>query len=73
MWFKCFGVSPVSDYLDDDLASARRADGFVEVTPYAAGRGQDTVFAIGDVSTADPRWQAEPAGKPISWPRTSAS
>jgi NADH dehydrogenase FAD-containing subunit len=53
MWFKCFGVSPVSDYLDDDLASARGADGFVKVGPALQVAGQETVFAIGDVSTAD--------------------
>ena len=53
MWFKCFGVSPVSDYLDDDLASARGDDGFVKVGPALQVAGQETVFAIGDVSTAD--------------------
>ena len=53
MWFKCFGVSPVSDYLDDDLASAWGDDGFVKVGPALQVAGQETVFAIGDVSTAD--------------------
>jgi NADH dehydrogenase FAD-containing subunit len=53
MWFKCFGVSPVSDYLDDDLASARGADGFVAVTPTLQLAGHPNVFAIGDMSTAD--------------------
>ncbi len=53
IWFRCYGVTPVSDYLAGDLAAARRADGFVEVTPYLQVAGQDRVFAIGDVSTAD--------------------
>ena len=53
IWFRCYGVSPVSDYLAGDLAGARRADGFIEVTPFLQVTGQDRVFAIGDVSTAD--------------------
>jgi NADH dehydrogenase FAD-containing subunit len=53
IWYQCFGVSPVSDYLSDDLAIARRPDGFVEVEPTLQVAGHDNVFAIGDVSTAD--------------------
>ncbi len=53
LWFRCYGVSPVSDYLAGGLAAARRADGFVEVTPTLQVAGQDRVFALGDVSTAD--------------------
>jgi NADH dehydrogenase FAD-containing subunit len=53
IWFQCFGVSPESDYLDDDLRIARRPDGFVTVGPALQVAGHDNVFAIGDVSTAD--------------------
>ena len=53
IWFRCYGVTPVSDYLVGDLASARRPDGFVEVTPYLQVAGQDRVFAVGDVAAAD--------------------
>lgn len=53
IWFRCYGVSPVSDYLAGELAGARSADGFIEVTPYLQVAGYDRVFAIGDVSTAD--------------------
>jgi NADH dehydrogenase FAD-containing subunit len=53
IWFRCYGVSPVSEYLAGDLASARRPDGFIEVTPQLQVAGQDRVFAIGDVSDAD--------------------
>jgi apoptosis-inducing factor 2 len=53
LWFQCFGVSPVSDYLSGDLAAARGADGFVTVGPALQVAGHDNVFAIGDVSTAD--------------------
>jgi NADH dehydrogenase FAD-containing subunit len=53
IWFQCFGVTPVSDYLRDDLATARRPDGFVSVGPALQVAGHENVFAIGDVSTAD--------------------
>jgi apoptosis-inducing factor 2 len=53
IWFQCFGVHPVSDYLDGDLASARGADGFINVEPSLQVAGHENVFAIGDVSTAD--------------------
>jgi NADH dehydrogenase FAD-containing subunit len=53
IWFQCFGVTPVSDYLSADLAAARRPDGFVTVGPALQIAGHENVFAIGDVSTAD--------------------
>jgi NADH dehydrogenase FAD-containing subunit len=53
IWFRCYGVVPNSDYLGDELASARRADGFIEVGPTLQVAGQTTVFAVGDISTAD--------------------
>jgi apoptosis-inducing factor 2 len=53
LWFRCFGVSPVSDYLAGELAVARGADGFVAVTPFLQVTGQDKVFALGDVADAD--------------------
>jgi NADH dehydrogenase FAD-containing subunit len=53
IWFQCFGVLPSSNYLGDALLPARRADGYVEVGPTLQVVGQDTVFALGDLSTAD--------------------
>lgn len=53
IWFRCYGVSPVSDYLAGDLAAARRPDGFIDVTPQLQVTGQTRVFAVGDVSAAD--------------------
>jgi apoptosis-inducing factor 2 len=53
IWFRCYGVTPASDYLVGSLAGARRPDGFVEVAPDLRVVGQDRVFAVGDVSTAD--------------------
>jgi apoptosis-inducing factor 2 len=53
IWFRCFGVVPNSDYLGAALAPARRSDGFIEVGPTLQVAGQTTVFALGDISTAD--------------------
>jgi NADH dehydrogenase FAD-containing subunit len=58
MWFRCYGVAPVSDYLGEELAGALTADGFIEVTPDLRVAGQERVFAIGDVSTADRKMAA---------------
>ena len=48
-----YGVVPNSDYLGMSSISARRPDGFIEVEPTLQVRGQATVFALGDLSTAD--------------------
>ena len=53
IWFRCYGVIPVSDYLAGGLAGARGADGHIAVTPTLQVAGQDRVFALGDVSSAD--------------------
>ena len=43
----------MSDYLLGDLASARLADGSVEVNRQLQVAGQTNVFALGDVAAAD--------------------
>ena len=53
IWFRCYGVVPNSNYLGEALVPARRADGFIDVGPTLQVAGQATVFAIGDISTAD--------------------
>src|ERR1700681_851183 len=53
IWFRCYGVVPNSDYLGEALLPARRSDGFIEVGPTLQVAGQTTVFAVGDISTAD--------------------
>jgi NADH dehydrogenase FAD-containing subunit len=58
IWFRCYGVVPNSDYLGDALLPARRADGFIEVGPTLQVVGQTTVFAVGDISTADSKMAA---------------
>ncbi len=53
IWFRCHGLTPVSDYLRGALASARLADGSIEVTAALQVTGQTNVFALGDVAAAD--------------------
>jgi NADH dehydrogenase FAD-containing subunit len=53
IWFRCFGVTPSSGYLTGPLAAARTADGFIQVNDHLQVVGRDSVFALGDVSTAD--------------------
>jgi NADH dehydrogenase FAD-containing subunit len=53
VWFRCYGVTPVSDYLAGALAAATDAGGFVAVSEFLQVPGQDRVFALGDVSGAD--------------------
>jgi apoptosis-inducing factor 2 len=55
LWFRCYGVTPKSDYLAGDLATARTQDGFIEVTPTLQLPGHPNVFALGDVSTLTPK------------------
>ena len=50
MWFRCFGSRPQTGYLDEDLAAARRPDGRIRVTEFLNVVGQDTVFAVGDIT-----------------------
>lgn len=53
IWFRCYGVRPVSDYLAGSLAGARQPDGRVAVAPSLQVVGHGRVFALGDVATAD--------------------
>ena len=55
LWFRCYGVTPQSDYLRGDLATARTQDGFIKVTPTLQLPGHPNVFALGDVSTLTPK------------------
>jgi apoptosis-inducing factor 2 len=66
IWFRCYGVTPASDYLAGGLADARRPDGFVDVTPELLVAGQNRVFALGDVSTADQNKGAGAASRQAS-------
>src|SRR5664280_1269299 len=55
LWFRCYGVTPRSDYLAAELAAARTPDGLIEVTPTLQLPGHPKVFALGDVSTLNPK------------------
>lgn len=50
VWFRCYGNTPVTDFLVGDLAGARRADGHIAVAPTLSIPGFPTVFAIGDIT-----------------------
>lgn len=62
IWFRCYGATPVSDYLAPDLATARSASGHLDVTPELRLVGQDAVFAIGDVTAIPETKLAKAAG-----------
>jgi apoptosis-inducing factor 2 len=53
IWFRCHGLTPVSEYLRGPLAGARLPDGSIKVTPELRVEGQTNVFALGDVAAAD--------------------
>jgi NADH dehydrogenase FAD-containing subunit len=53
IWFRCFGVVPVSDYVHGELAAARDSRGNIAVGPDLRVGGQERVFAIGDIIDLD--------------------
>lgn len=50
LWFRCYGVVPLSDMLHGELAAARRPDGHVEVDEHLRVVSASNVFAVGDVT-----------------------
>ncbi|MDT0445338.1 FAD-dependent oxidoreductase [Streptomyces johnsoniae] len=58
IWFRCFGASPVTDYLTGDLATARQAGGQLAVTADLRLPGQERVFALGDITAIQEPKQA---------------
>lgn len=55
LWFRCYGVTPRSEYVAGDLVTSRTKDGFIAVTPTLQVPSHDRVFALGDVSTNFPK------------------
>lgn len=53
IWFRCFGVTPHTGYLRGSLAETLDAQGHLRVDEHLRVRGQDRVFAIGDLADAD--------------------
>ncbi|HEX6443602.1 MAG TPA: FAD-dependent oxidoreductase [Streptosporangiales bacterium] len=62
IWFRCYGVTPVSGFLATDLAGAREPSGQLAVTPELRLRGHDRVFAVGDVTAVPEAKMAKSAG-----------
>jgi NADH dehydrogenase FAD-containing subunit len=50
VWFRCHGVVPNTGFLAGALADIRLANGQIAVTDTLQVKGQDTVFALGDVT-----------------------
>ncbi|HEY3954388.1 MAG TPA: FAD-dependent oxidoreductase [Streptosporangiaceae bacterium] len=50
IWYRCFGVAPVTGFLGNELAPARQPGGHLAVTPELRLPGQERVFAIGDLT-----------------------
>ncbi|MBG0563153.1 FAD-dependent oxidoreductase [Actinoplanes aureus] len=63
LWFPCFGAEVRTDYLDAGLAAARQPDGRLAVTSQLRLAGQETVFAVGDVTAVPELKQARAAGE----------
>ncbi|MGF7235083.1 MAG: NAD(P)/FAD-dependent oxidoreductase [Frankia sp.] len=51
IWFRCFGAAPVTGYLGDELTTARQPSGLLEVQATLQLAGQETVFALGDITS----------------------
>ncbi|GAA3750688.1 NAD(P)/FAD-dependent oxidoreductase [Plantactinospora mayteni] len=61
IWFPCYGGTVDSDYLGPELRPARRPDGRLAVTAELRLPGQETVFAVGDVTAVPEMKQARAA------------
>lgn len=53
IWFRCFGVTPQTDFLRGALAEARDGGGQVKVDEHLRVSGQERIFALGDITDAD--------------------
>lgn len=50
IWFRCYGERPNTGYLVGALADVRHGSGRIAVTETLQVKGQDTVFAVGDIT-----------------------
>ncbi|MFJ8026780.1 FAD-dependent oxidoreductase [Streptomyces sp. NPDC096311] len=65
IWFRCFGVTPQTGYLAGALVDVRLPNGQVAVTETLQVKGQDAVFALGDITdVAEPK-QASAANRHV--------
>lgn len=63
IWFRCFGVVPVTGYLVGELSTARQSGGQVDVTAHLRLPGQEHVFAVGDMTALPEAKMAKAAGQ----------
>jgi NADH dehydrogenase FAD-containing subunit len=63
LWLRCYGVSPVTDYLADELAAVRTPAAQLRVDEYLRLDGQDRMFAVGDITALDEPKMAGRAGR----------
>lgn len=63
IWFRCFGVAPVTDYLAAELSASRRATGFLDVTAHLMLAGRNNVFVVGDIAAITEAKTAKAAGQ----------
>ena len=66
IWFRCHGVRPATGYLSGgrgELGPARRASGYLAVTPELRLPGHRHVFAIGDIASLPEGKLASAAGR----------
>jgi NADH dehydrogenase FAD-containing subunit len=54
IWFRAYGIAPVTDYLVGELAALCTPEGYVQVTPYLELPGQEGIFAVGDITAGHP-------------------
>ena len=54
IWFRAYGIAPITDYLVGELAALRTPEGYVQVTPYLELPGQEGIFAVGDIAAGHP-------------------
>ncbi|WP_262699503.1 MULTISPECIES: FAD-dependent oxidoreductase [Streptomyces] len=65
IWFRCFGVVPQTAYLAGALADVRQPNGQVAVAETLQLKGQDTVFALGDITDIPEPKQASAANRHV--------
>ena len=71
IWFRCYGVVPNGNYLGDELADARRPDGFIEVGPTLQWSARQRSSLSETSPRPTPRWLASPVARRPPWPPTS--
>lgn len=70
IWFRCYGVTPVTDYLAGSLRAALLPSGQVEVDDSLIVAGHDTVYAVGDITSVA---EAKQAGAAIRHAEVAAA